>query len=63
MVKSYQMEMKNIVVGLGFPGLEENLNLESKDIDIDIPDNFTITADVEKCLCRTNYDGGFFPMY
>lgn len=38
---------KNIVVGLGFPGLEENLNLESKDIDIDIPDNFTITADVK----------------
>lgn len=38
---------KNIVVGLGFPGLEENLNLESKDIDIDIPDYFTITADVK----------------
>lgn len=38
---------KNIVVGLGFPGLEENLNLESKDIDIDIPDNFIITADVK----------------
>jgi putative membrane protein len=38
---------KNIVVGLGFPGLEENLNLESKDIDIDIPDSFTITADVK----------------
>lgn len=38
---------KNIVVGLGFPGLEENLNLESKDIDIDIPDRFTITADVK----------------
>lgn len=38
---------KNIVVGLGFPGLEENLNLESRDIDIDIPDSFTITADVK----------------
>lgn len=38
---------KNIVVGLGFPGLEENLNLEGKDIDIDIPDSFTITADVK----------------
>lgn len=38
---------KNIVVGLGFPGLEENLNLESKDIEIDIPDSFTITADVK----------------
>lgn len=38
---------KNIVVGLGFPGMEENLNLEGKDIDIDIPDSFTITADVK----------------
>lgn len=38
---------KNIVVGLGFPGLEENLNLEGKDIDIDIPDSFIITADVK----------------
>lgn len=38
---------KNIVVGLGLPGMEENLNLEGKDIDIDIPDSFTITADVK----------------
>ena len=38
---------KNIVVGLGFPGMEENLNLEGKDIGIDIPDSFTITADVK----------------
>ena len=33
---------KNIVVGLGFPGMEENLNLEGKDIDIDIPDSFKV---------------------
>ncbi|MCF2555146.1 hypothetical protein [Faecalicatena contorta] len=36
---------KDIVVGLGFPGLRENLNLQ--DLDIDIPDSFTITADVK----------------
>ena len=35
---------KNIVVGLGFPGLEENLNLESKDIDIEI-DSFDDLTD------------------
>ena len=38
---------KNIVVGLGFPGLEENLNLSSEDLDIEIPDSITITADVK----------------
>ncbi|MCI8885613.1 MAG: hypothetical protein HFG87_06460 [Dorea sp.] len=36
---------KNIVVGLGFPGLTENLKLE--DADIDIPESVTVTADVE----------------
>lgn len=36
---------KDIVVGLGFPGLRENLNLQ--ELDIDIPDSFTITADVK----------------
>ena len=36
---------KNIVVGLGFPGIKENLNLE--DLDIDIPESVTITADVK----------------
>lgn len=36
---------KGIVVGLAFPGLEENLNLQ--DIDVDIPDSVTITADVK----------------
>ena len=36
---------KDIVVGLGFPGLKENLNLQ--ELDIDIPDSVTITADVK----------------
>ncbi len=39
---------KNIVVGVGFPGLEENLNLDDTDLDIDIPDSVKITADVKK---------------
>ncbi len=37
---------KNIVVGIAFPGLEENLKLEGTDFEI--PDSVTITADVEK---------------
>lgn len=36
---------KNIVVGLGFPGLAQNLKLEDKDFDI--PESVTITADVK----------------
>lgn len=36
---------KDIVVGVGFPGLEENLNLDG--LDIDLPKSVTITADVE----------------
>lgn len=36
---------KNIVVGLGFPGLKENLDLQ--DVDVDIPSTVTITADVK----------------
>ena len=36
---------KNIVVGIAFPGLEENLKLEGTDFEI--PDSVTITADVE----------------
>ena len=36
---------KNIVVGLGFPGLSENLKL--KELDLDIPESVTITADVK----------------
>lgn len=39
---------KNIVVGLGFPGLQENLNLSETDLDIEIPDNVKITADMTK---------------
>ncbi len=39
---------KNIVVGIGFPGLEENLDLDDEDFDIDIPDSVKITADVKK---------------
>ena len=37
---------KDIVVGLAFPGLEENLKLEGTDFEI--PDSVTITADVEQ---------------
>lgn len=36
---------KDIVVGLGFPGLKSNLNLE--ELEIDLPESITITADVE----------------
>lgn len=36
---------KDIVVGLAFPGLKENLKLDK--LDIDIPENVTITADVK----------------
>ena len=36
---------KDIIVGVAFPGLEENMNLQN--LDVDIPDSVTITADVE----------------
>ena len=36
---------KDIVVGIAFPGLKENLNLE--ELEIDIPSSITITADVK----------------
>lgn len=36
---------KDIVVGVVFPGLKENLHLE--DLDLDIPTSITITADVK----------------
>lgn len=39
---------KNIVVGLGFPGLQENLNLDESDLDVEIPDSVRITAQVTK---------------
>lgn len=38
---------KNIVVGYGVPGLEENLDLTDSKTDIEIPDSVTITANVE----------------
>lgn len=38
---------KDIVIGVGFPGLKENLDLSDKeDLDLDIPDSVTVTADV-----------------
>ena len=39
---------RNIVVGVGMPGLADNLDLKSidEDIDLDIPENFTMEADV-----------------
>lgn len=36
---------KEIVVGLGFPGLNENLKLEN--VDFELPEDVTITADVK----------------
>ena len=39
---------RNIVVGLGFPGLQENLNLDDTEIDAEVPDSVKITAKVEK---------------
>ena len=39
---------RNIVVGIGMPGLADNLDLKSvdEDIDLDIPEDFTMEADV-----------------
>lgn len=38
---------KQIVVGLGFPGIGENLKLSDGDFDFDLPEEVTITADVK----------------
>lgn len=42
---------KYVVVGIGVPGMNDNLNLENsdllKELDIDFPENFTIEADAE----------------
>lgn len=38
---------KDIVVGLAFPGLKENLKLDEAEVDVDIPESVTITADVK----------------
>lgn len=37
---------KDIVVGLGFPGLQDNLDLDGTDLDVEIPDSVKITAEV-----------------
>lgn len=42
---------KDIVLGLGFPGLTENLNLQ--DVDVEIPESVTITADAKKVSVGT----------
>lgn len=46
---------KNIVVGIAFPGLSEDLGLEDTDLDIDIPDSVTITADVTDASVGATY--------
>lgn len=45
---------KNIVVGVAFPGLANNLNLKDLDMDIDIPETVTITADVKDATVGTS---------
>lgn len=45
---------KNIVVGVAFPGLSEDLNLKDLDMDIDIPETVTITADVKDATVGTS---------
>ncbi|MFA9376463.1 MAG: hypothetical protein ACERKZ_06890 [Lachnotalea sp.] len=35
-----------VVVGMAIPGLKESLDLANKDVDIDMPDYFEVTADV-----------------
>lgn len=45
---------KNIVVGVAFPGLANDLNLKNLDMDIDIPETVTITADVKDATIGTS---------
>lgn len=45
---------KNIVVGVAFPGLANDLNLKDLDMDIDIPETVTITADVKDATIGTS---------
>lgn len=45
---------KNIVVGVAFPGLADDLNLKDLDMDIDIPETVTITADVKDATIGTS---------
>lgn len=46
---------KNIVVGVAFPGLSEDLGLDSSNLDIDIPSSVTITADVTDVSVGATY--------
>lgn len=45
---------KKIVVGVAFPGLANDLNLKDLDMDIDIPETVTITADVKDATIGTS---------
>lgn len=45
---------KKIVVGVAFPGLANDLNLKNLDMDIDIPETVTITADVKDATVGTS---------
>lgn len=45
---------KKIVVGVAFPGLANDLNLKDLDMDIDIPETVTITADVKDATVGTS---------
>lgn len=46
---------KNIVVGVAFPGLSEDLGLDSSNLDVDIPSSVTITADVTDVSVGATY--------
>lgn len=47
---------RNIVVGLGLPGLSDSLDLDEKiKKDIEIPEGFTIEADVTDCEMETTF--------
>lgn len=39
---------RNIVLGIGLPGLSDNLKLEETELDLDIPESVKITADVKE---------------
>lgn len=45
----------NMVVGIGFPGLEENLKGDKDDIDFTIPSEVNITADVIDAEIKETY--------
>ena len=46
---------KNIVVGVAFPRLSEDLGLDSSNLDVDIPSSVTITADVTDVSVGATY--------